>query len=325
MVTSTTSTHLTTTTNSGPTVQKIITSTGQIIHQQVQGNVISSANLQQLLQQRPGQKILIQQSPGGMQKLIVASPSSTNTIQQGGEKRIFFQNSAGQQQQIILNQNNVVQQSPQQTLMVGGQKIILQNAQPQLKTITTSQGQQIHLQVQEQQQQQQQPQQIVMQTNGSSIAQQLAQGKIQVINMNGQQVLVKNVGPNQVIVGQVKTTSSAPVTPIKQIIQPTLVATTNAPQFQQQIIKTVQSPSTTTTHESQTSSEHAAMLANHPPGTIIKCVTASVMQTANGPRIVLQGLQGNEFNPQQTLLVQQQVKQQLMKGKKKALNLSINF
>lgn len=315
MVTSTTSTHITATTNS-PTVQKIITSTGQIITQQMQGNVISSANLQQLLQQRPGQKILIQQSPGGVQKIIVAAPSSTNTIQQGGEKRIFFQNSAGQQQQIILNQNNVVQQSPQQqqqqTLLVGGQKIILQNAQQQLKTITTSQGQQIHIQVQEQQQQQQQqPQQIVMQANGSSIAQQLAQGKIQVINMNGQQVLVKNVGANQVIVGQVKSASSTPVTPVKQVIQPTLVATTtNSPQFQQQIIKTVQSPMT-----NETSSEHAAMLANHPPGTIIKCVTASVMQTANGPRIVLQGLQGNEFNPQQTLLVQQQVKQQLMKGK----------
>jgi nucleosome-remodeling factor subunit BPTF len=71
-------------------------------------------------------------------------------------------------------------------------------------------------------------------------------------------------------------------------------------------------PVSTTTET--TSSEHAALLANHPPGTVIKCVTASVMQTANGPRIVLQGLQGSEFTQQQTMLVQQQVKQQLMKG-----------
>lgn len=314
-----------------PTVQKILTSTGQIITQQVQGNVISSANLQQLLQQRPGQKILIQQSPSGVQKLIVASPQG-NAIQQqtsgaGGEKRYIIQNSAGQQQ-LILNQNNVVQQAqPQQALIVGGQKIILQNAQPQqLKAINTNQGQQIQLQVQEstqtQPQQQQQTQQIVVQANGSSIAQQLAQGKIQVVNMNGQQVLVKNVGANQVIVGQVKSAAATnstqiPTTPVKQIIQPTLVSTSPQLQPHSQIVKTIQSPTSTTTSITQgegTSSEHAAMLANHPPGTIIKCVTASVMQTNNGPRIVLQGLQGNEFNPQQTLLVQQQVKQQLMKG-----------
>jgi nucleosome-remodeling factor subunit BPTF len=296
-------------------MQKIITSTGQIITQQMQGNVISSANLQQLLQQRPGQKILIQQTPGGgVQKLLVASSSSAQQLQQNvGEKRIIIQNAAGQQQQIILNQNNVIQsqQQPQQALIVGGQKIILQNAQsPQLKAITTttSQGQQIQFQVQEQQPQQQQ--QIVVQSNGSAIAQQLAQGKIQVMNVNGQQMLVKNVGANQVVVGHVKTTTSAgtPVTPIKQVIQPTLVATTTSPQHQ--MVKTIQSP----TSSASETSDHAALLANHPPGTIIKCVTASVMQTVGGPRIVLQGLQGNEFNPQQTLLVQQQVKQQLMKG-----------
>lgn len=149
-----------------------------------------------------------------------------------------------------------------------------------------------------------------MQSNGNSIAQQLAQGKIQVMNMNGQQVLVKNVGANQVIVGNIKTaTTSTPITPVKQIIQPTLVATTPTTPHQQHIVK-IQSP----TSNEPSSSDHAALLANHPPGTIIKCVTASVMQTTNGPRIVLQGLQGNEFSPQQTMLVQQQVKQQLMKG-----------
>lgn len=308
-----------TATTASPTVQKIITSTGQIITQQVQGNIISSANLTQLLQQRPGQKILIQQSPGGVQKLLVASPPATQQIQQqGGEKRIIIQNVAGQQQQIILNQNNVMQQqqqpTQQQAILVGGQKIILQNAQSQLKALTTSTGQQIQFQVQEQQPQQQQQQaQVVVQTNGNSIAQQLAQGKIQVMNVNGQQMLVKNIGTNQVIVGQVKTATSQHVTPVKQIVQPTLVATSTPQTTAQQIVK-IQSP----TSSEAISSDHAALLANHPPGTIIKCVTASVMQTANGPRIVLQGLQGNEFSPQQTMLVQQQVKQQLMKGEIKS-------
>ena len=311
-------------TQQSPSVQKIITSTGQIITQQVQGNVISSANLQQLLQQRPGQKILIQQSPSGVQKLLVASPS-TAQIQSTGEKRIIIQNAAGQQQQIILqpNQNNVQQQ--QQLVTIGGQKLILQSSGTptqvqQIKTITSPVQQPIQFQIQDNSSQQiQQPQQqiVAVQTNGSSIAQQLVQGKIQVMSMNGQQVLVKNVGANQVIVGQVKTsTSQAQLTPVKQ----TIVAAPN-----QQVVKTIQMQSIVNTGEatsstainipsSSTSNEHAALLANHPPGTIIKCVTASVMQTQNGPRIVLQGLQGTEFTQQQSLLVQQQVKQQLMKG-----------
>jgi nucleosome-remodeling factor subunit BPTF len=56
------------------------------------------------------------------------------------------------------------------------------------------------------------------------------------------------------------------------------------------------------------------LLAGQPPGTVIKCVTAQVIQTTQGPRIVLQGLQGAEFTQQQLAVVQQQVKQQLLKG-----------
>lgn len=57
-----------------------------------------------------------------------------------------------------------------------------------------------------------------------------------------------------------------------------------------------------------------ALLVGQPPGTVIKCVTAQVIQTQQGPRIVLQGLQGAEFTPQQLAMVQQQVKQQLLKA-----------
>lgn len=318
--TPTVSTSTATITQQSPTVQKIITSTGQIISQQVQGNVISSANLQQLLQQRPGQKILIQQSPTGVQKLLLTSPPSTQVQSTGGEKRIIIQNAAGQQQQIILqpNQNSVPQQ--QQLVTIGGQKLILQSPSSQvqqIKTITSPVQQPIQFQIQDNSSQQQQPQQqiVAVQTNGNNFAHQLVQGKIQVMNLNGQQVLVKNVGANQVVVGQVKTsTSQTQLTPVKQTI---VAASSN-----QQIVKTVQMQSIVNTNEatsstavtSSTSNEHAALLANHPPGTIIKCVTASVMQTPNGPRIVLQGLQGTEFTQQQSLIVQQQVKQQLMKG-----------
>jgi len=64
------------------------------------------------------------------------------------------------------------------------------------------------------------------------------------------------------------------------------------------------------------------LLANQPPGTVIKCITAQVIQSpTHGNKIVLQGLQGNDFTPQQLQLVQQQVKQQLLKGK--LINLSI--
>lgn len=57
-----------------------------------------------------------------------------------------------------------------------------------------------------------------------------------------------------------------------------------------------------------------SLLQGQPPGTVIKCVTAQVIQTQQGPRIVLQGLAGNDFTPSQLSLVQQQVKQQLLKG-----------
>lgn len=56
------------------------------------------------------------------------------------------------------------------------------------------------------------------------------------------------------------------------------------------------------------------LLANEPPGTIIKCITAQVIQSQQGPRIVLQGLQGSNFTAQQLQMIQHQVKQQLLKS-----------
>jgi nucleosome-remodeling factor subunit BPTF len=320
----------TSTVQAGVPVQKIITSTGQVITQQVQGNIISSANLQQLLQRgnvQTGQKIVVQSGPGGVQKLLVASPQQAQQVQQTGEKRIIIQNASGQQQQYILQSQSSPapqQQQQQQYVTIGGQKLILQTSggqqqMQQIKTVASpqvqQQTQQIQFQIQDQQQQQPQQQQqiVVQQNNGNNLAQQLAQGKIQVMNLNGQQVLVKSVGNNQsVIVGQVKTSTSQ-VTPVKQTMQTTMVTSTPNQQQHQQIVKTVQIPSLVNSGEAGVSEQ--AMLAGHPPGTIVKCVTAQVMQTPSGPRIVLQGLQGSDISPQQSQVLQQQVKQQLMKGK----------
>lgn len=65
-----------------------------------------------------------------------------------------------------------------------------------------------------------------------------------------------------------------------------------------------------------TPEQEQALLAGQPPGTQIKAITAQVIQTPQGPRIVLQGLTGSDFTPQQLAIVQQQVKQQLLKGNK---------
>ncbi|RZF42669.1 hypothetical protein LSTR_LSTR001464 [Laodelphax striatellus] len=65
---------------------------------------------------------------------------------------------------------------------------------------------------------------------------------------------------------------------------------------------------------SLTPQQEAQLLAGHPPGTQIRAITAQVIQTPQGPRIVLQGLTGANYTPQQLANVQQQVKQQLLKA-----------
>lgn len=100
-----------------------------------------------------------------------------------------------------------------------------------------------------------------------------------------------------------------------------------------QTVPTVQDSVTNESHVNQekisggdAGSMEQALLVGQPPGTVIKCVTAQVIQTQQGPRIVLQGLQGAEFTPQQLAVVQQQVKQQLSKGNiLLSLDLSLNL
>lgn len=169
--------------------------------------------------------------------------------------------------------------------------------------------------------------------NNSNLAQQLAQGKLQVANVNGQQVIVKPLGNNQVqIVAQIKTQtdgqshivansvaeqaeqqSTQPQTVQQQTVQQKLVQTPVKIVAQQQQQTAVLTSPTQQRSSVQSSvpispSTEQSLLQGQPPGTVIKSVTAQVVQTQSGPRIVLHGLQGNDFTPEQMNMVQAQVK-----------------
>lgn len=153
--------------------------------------------------------------------------------------------------------------------------------------------------------------------NNQSLAQQIASGKVQMATINGQQVLIRPTGNNQAQVVAQLTPGNLQLnqvgTPVKQQqIQQ------HQPEKGKQPSPHLQSPiKPTLAPRDNNQIDKATMeqlLVGQPPGTVIKCVTAQVIQTPQGPRIVLQGLQGADFTPQQLAAVQQQVKQQLLKG-----------
>ncbi|XP_012274975.1 nucleosome-remodeling factor subunit NURF301 isoform X2 [Orussus abietinus] len=172
--------------------------------------------------------------------------------------------------------------------------------------------------------------------NNANLAQQLASGKAQLATIGGHQVVIRSTPTGNQIVHLNSTNSGIivknTVTPNKT--QPVTAnqqtQATQAPTLQAQSVEPVTttaaapvtaptSPATTTVANQMPpapapGSVEASLLAGQPPGTIIKCVTAQVIQTTQGPRIVLQGLQGADFTPQQLAMVQQQVKQQLLKA-----------
>uniref|UniRef100_A0AAR5PPQ8 Nucleosome-remodeling factor subunit NURF301 n=1 Tax=Dendroctonus ponderosae TaxID=77166 RepID=A0AAR5PPQ8_DENPD len=164
--------------------------------------------------------------------------------------------------------------------------------------------------------------------NNPNLAQQLASGKVQVATVNGQQVLIRPTGNNQAqVIAQLtpgSITQTVPgsqtnqtatptrtvvATPVKQSAAVPVASTSPTPQPAQAAQKAAQADNQTV---DKSTMDH--LLAGQPPGTVIKCVTAQVIQTQQGPRIVLQGLQGADFTPQQLAAVQQQVKQQLLKA-----------
>ncbi|XP_044734089.1 nucleosome-remodeling factor subunit NURF301, partial [Chrysoperla carnea] len=180
------------------------------------------------------------------------------------------------------------------------------------------------------------------------LAQQIASGKVQVATINGQQVLIRPTGNNQATIVahlnpgpviqqqpqqqqhqqpvQTPQPQSQQVTNQMMSPQQSMVQQQQIVQQQQQttpvIKQSVQQQSVISNAQTnlqnepqqQNQSIEESLLAGQPPGTVIKCVTAQVIQTTQGPRIVLQGLQGAEFTPEQLALVQQQVKQQLLQA-----------
>lgn len=155
--------------------------------------------------------------------------------------------------------------------------------------------------------------------NNQSLAQQLATGKVQVATVNGQQVLIRPTGNNQAQVvaqltpsticsNQLQTTTPQAASPAKPPPQPAAVVSKQ----EEPSPKPIQQENNTSNQDKNTIEQ---LMVGCPPGTVIKCVTAQVIQTQQGPRIVLQGLQGADFTQQQLATVQQQVKQQLLKGK----------
>ncbi|XP_063224982.1 nucleosome-remodeling factor subunit NURF301 isoform X2 [Bacillus rossius redtenbacheri] len=186
--------------------------------------------------------------------------------------------------------------------------------------------------------------------SSGSLAAQLASGKAQLATIGGQQVLIRTSIPGTPLLGAaglpplsattgsllIKTSGAlqqpqaALQVPVKQIRpattnnglstpQSTVIVTPTTKTVQQTVAVTaaqpnaiMQAPAAGAEPDPQTTEQ--ALLAGQPPGTVIKCVTAQVIQTAQGPRIVLQGLQGAEFTQQQLAVVQQQVKQQLLKA-----------
>ncbi|XP_064211217.1 nucleosome-remodeling factor subunit NURF301 isoform X2 [Tribolium castaneum] len=152
--------------------------------------------------------------------------------------------------------------------------------------------------------------------NNQSLAQQIASGKVQMATINGQQVLIRPTGNNQAqVVAQLTPGSLTQLnsgqtvaTPIKQAVSQQQTTETKTPQT------TAKTPVARDNANQTDQATIEQLLVGQPPGTVIKCVTAQVIQTDYGPRIVLQGLQGADFTAQQLAAVQQQVKQQLLKA-----------
>nr|XP_034840271.1 nucleosome-remodeling factor subunit NURF301 [Maniola hyperantus] len=150
-------------------------------------------------------------------------------------------------------------------------------------------------------------QQIVV--NNPALVQQIAAGKIQLATVNGQQVLIRPTGNNQAqIVAHIGQSPMA--TPVPALAPAPSPAPAPA-------VRPAPPPAPAAPVQHQLTEDQIMekrLLAGQPPGTVIKTVTAQVMQTSSGPSIVLQGLHGYSLTPQQLALVQHQVKQQLLKA-----------
>lgn len=315
--------------------------------QKVIQQIVNTSNVQQQIVvggQRiilsPGQTIVTQRNVPQSQALQMVQ-QQIQTQQQQQQQQVVAQ----PQQQFVVQTNQVVSSPGTQTKLV--KQLVVQQQQQPVQSATVEEKVQVNSSGEAGETAMQQ----VLVPN-STLAQQLAQGKLQVATVNGQQVIVKPLGNNQAqIVAHIKhqgdgnahivTNNAAPQASPQNSPVKTPQQTITAQSPQQQVViqqQQIAQPAATNFDCSSTSvvaqavtgqtpamSVEESLLQNQPPGTVIKCVTAQVLQTEHGPRIVLQGLVGNDFTAQQLQLVQTQVKQQLMKGECPFLPFSCHF
>ncbi|KAF7271636.1 hypothetical protein GWI33_015487 [Rhynchophorus ferrugineus] len=287
--------------------------------------VVSSGNTNILPKnaQNIQQQSLIKVQTTNGQQILQGKIAQIKSITTQPQQQIVAQ----QTQQAVIGQavvqpktQVIKQQTPvlQKIAVTGGQQIVQQQVVLGANQVISTQGGQQVI-----------TNQIVV--NNPNLAQQLASGKVQVATINGQQVLIRPTGNNQAQVvaqltpGSITQTIQA-ASPVVQTQQSTsqlrsiapannqAAATQQQTVVQQVVAKQSQTPQKSGQTDNQTDKTMDHLLAGQPAGTVIKCVTAQVIQTQQGPRIVLQGLQGADFTPQQLSAVQQQVKQQLLKA-----------
>ncbi|XP_016975852.1 nucleosome-remodeling factor subunit NURF301 isoform X2 [Drosophila rhopaloa] len=318
----------------------------QSSQQQISMNQVGSQPTQKVIQQIVNTSNVQQQIVVGGQRIIL-SPGQTIVTQRNVPQSQALQ-MVQQQIQTQQQQQHIVQ--PQQQFVVQSNQIVQSSPSTQTKLVK-------QLVVQQQSQQTIEEKAQITPTDGiesgtqqvlvpnSTLAQQLAQGKLQVATVNGQQVIVKPLGNNQAqIVAHIKhqgdgnahivtnnsitavPQASPQSSPVKQqglppqpvVIQQQQISQQSTTNYESGVSSITQQPVVAQTVQGQAQqhslSVEESLLQNQPPGTVIKCVTAQVLQTEHGPRIVLQGLVGNDFTAQQLQLVQTQVKQQLMKA-----------
>ncbi|KAM7358275.1 nucleosome-remodeling factor subunit NURF301 E(bx) isoform 2-T3 [Cochliomyia hominivorax] len=287
--------------------------------QKVIQTIVNTSNVQQHILvggQRiilsPGQTILTQRSIPSQNPSLQALPTSTSTQLNNTSKTSVQQSTSTIQQPA----SKVLKQFVVQSHTSNTNAIDVQN---NINVIKSHQNTNHSSTINSSTSNTNSQQQIIVQN--STLAQQLAQGKLQVATINGQQVIIKPLGNNQAqIVAHIKTQSDGNAhivtnTPIENQMSPSKTNTVS--QSTSLSLQTTQQQTITPQqqiHSNQPLSIEESLLQGQPPGTVIKCVTAQVIQTEQGPRIVLQGLVGNDFTQQQLALVQQQVKQQLLKA-----------
>ncbi|XP_068630011.1 nucleosome-remodeling factor subunit NURF301 isoform X2 [Battus philenor] len=239
-----------------------------------------------------------------VQTRVITKPTQTQqTIV--GNRQLVVQPS---QQVVVPSQQLVVQPTQQVVVQAGARPAVQPRMQP-VQTVLV-QGQ-ILQRTPRPQPPRVRPstQQIVV--NNPVLVQQIAAGKIQLATVNGQQVLIRPTGNNQAqIVAHI---GQSPATTQSSSVPAVAAAVAPVPSPAPRPSLAIATPSSQ--HQlTEDQIMEKRLLAGQPPGTVIKAVTAQVMQTSSGPSIVLQGLHGYSLSPQQLALVQHQVKQQLLKA-----------